>query len=462
MLSPVPALSARRRACLGGDRARARRGAGRATSWPSAAAARSGRHSPVGGREVAGPGGVAAVGERRGAGRGRVERDVVVRQQHVGHPGGGLGLVVAQPAELGGGERRDQHAADRLGAGLRSPVLGDQVERRRPRTGCRSRAARRGPARRRRPGRPCRAAGRPTPTASARSPRPAVAASYAASQARGSTSVPGGCGALRPTRGRCRRRRRPGGPWSTGWRSPPRARRSRPHNKYESRTNVKRPASRRVPARREQSDDRRDEDLRRLPRRRRGPALPRTPGARGRRRRARPRLLAARRTGRPARASATRRTRRPPASRSSSASRRRRRSRTRTTRPSALEDEEDLDDGEVGAERAGRLVDPDEGTGEDTEIEPGRRRRRHRRRRRLRRGGGRARGPRTRGLLREGRPRPRRVARRRTHMFLIWMLAVIIGIAGIVSLVPRTDPLGDRPDRPGVHRRAGRLQHLRK
>jgi hypothetical protein len=32
-----------------------------------------------------------------------------------------------------------------------------------------------------------------------------------------------------------------------------------------------------------------------------------------------------------------------------------------------LEGEEDLDDGEVGAERAGRLVDPDQGSGEDTE-----------------------------------------------------------------------------------------------
>jgi hypothetical protein len=32
-----------------------------------------------------------------------------------------------------------------------------------------------------------------------------------------------------------------------------------------------------------------------------------------------------------------------------------------------LEGEEDVDDGEVGAERAGRLVDPDEGLGEDTE-----------------------------------------------------------------------------------------------
>jgi hypothetical protein len=33
----------------------------------------------------------------------------------------------------------------------------------------------------------------------------------------------------------------------------------------------------------------------------------------------------------------------------------------------AREGDEDLDDGEVGAERAGRLVDPDEGSGEDTE-----------------------------------------------------------------------------------------------
>jgi hypothetical protein len=33
----------------------------------------------------------------------------------------------------------------------------------------------------------------------------------------------------------------------------------------------------------------------------------------------------------------------------------------------ALADAEDIDDGEVGAERAGRLVDPDAGFGEDTE-----------------------------------------------------------------------------------------------
>ena len=32
-------------------------------------------------------------------------------------------------------------------------------------------------------------------------------------------------------------------------------------------------------------------------------------------------------------------------------------------------DDEDLDDGEVGGERAGRLVDPDQGLGEDTEAE---------------------------------------------------------------------------------------------
>ncbi|MRJ76289.1 hypothetical protein GEV29_07055 [Aeromicrobium sp. SMF47] len=35
--------------------------------------------------------------------------------------------------------------------------------------------------------------------------------------------------------------------------------------------------------------------------------------------------------------------------------------------PYAVADEEVLDDGEVGAERAGRLVDPDGGIGEDTE-----------------------------------------------------------------------------------------------
>jgi hypothetical protein len=32
-------------------------------------------------------------------------------------------------------------------------------------------------------------------------------------------------------------------------------------------------------------------------------------------------------------------------------------------------DDEDLDDGEVGDQRAGRLVDPDEGLGEDTEAD---------------------------------------------------------------------------------------------
>jgi uncharacterized protein DUF5709 len=33
------------------------------------------------------------------------------------------------------------------------------------------------------------------------------------------------------------------------------------------------------------------------------------------------------------------------------------------------DDDEDLDDGEVGDQRAGRLVDPDEGLGEDTESD---------------------------------------------------------------------------------------------
>ncbi len=35
----------------------------------------------------------------------------------------------------------------------------------------------------------------------------------------------------------------------------------------------------------------------------------------------------------------------------------------------SADDEENLDDGEVGDQRAGRLVDPDEGSGEDTESD---------------------------------------------------------------------------------------------
>lgn len=37
--------------------------------------------------------------------------------------------------------------------------------------------------------------------------------------------------------------------------------------------------------------------------------------------------------------------------------------------PYALADEEDLDDGEVGRERSGRLVDPNAGIGEDVDAE---------------------------------------------------------------------------------------------
>jgi hypothetical protein len=49
-----------------------------------------------------------------------------VREQHLGHPGRALRLGVAQPAQLGDRERRDQHAAGHVGAGLGSAHLLDQ------------------------------------------------------------------------------------------------------------------------------------------------------------------------------------------------------------------------------------------------------------------------------------------------------------------------------------------------
>ncbi len=85
--------------------------------------------------EVAGARGVAAVGERLGVVGAQVERDVVVGEQDARHPCGVLRLVVAQPAQLGGGERGDEDAADRVGAGLRSAHLLDEVERRTCRAG---------------------------------------------------------------------------------------------------------------------------------------------------------------------------------------------------------------------------------------------------------------------------------------------------------------------------------------
>jgi hypothetical protein len=50
-----------------------------------------------------------------------------VGEQHLVGAGRGVGLVVTQPAQLGRGERRDQHAADRVGGGLRAAELADQV-----------------------------------------------------------------------------------------------------------------------------------------------------------------------------------------------------------------------------------------------------------------------------------------------------------------------------------------------
>ena len=43
------------------------------------------------------------------------------------HARSAVGLVVAQPAQLGDREGGDQHAADRVGARLRTAHLGDQV-----------------------------------------------------------------------------------------------------------------------------------------------------------------------------------------------------------------------------------------------------------------------------------------------------------------------------------------------
>ena len=125
---------------------RARRARGSATRV--ADGARSAGRAPLAlrGGEVAGAGGVAAVGEGGRARRARAWRET---SRGAAAPRrdacGALGLVVAQPAQLGGGERGDQHAADGVGARLRAAELRDQVARPPRRSGCRSRAGRRAP-----------------------------------------------------------------------------------------------------------------------------------------------------------------------------------------------------------------------------------------------------------------------------------------------------------------------------
>jgi hypothetical protein len=49
-------------------------------------------------------------------------------QEHTMRAGRGLRLVVAEPAQLGRRERRDEDAADRLGTGFRAAHLVDQLE----------------------------------------------------------------------------------------------------------------------------------------------------------------------------------------------------------------------------------------------------------------------------------------------------------------------------------------------
>ncbi len=83
----------------------------------------------------------------------------VVRQRDGRDPLGVLGLGVAQPAQLGGRERRDRHAAGAVRELLGAELGDERFGRARP-TACRSRAAPGGSPRRARRARPCRAAGR--------------------------------------------------------------------------------------------------------------------------------------------------------------------------------------------------------------------------------------------------------------------------------------------------------------
>ena len=117
----------------------------------------------------------------------------VMRKAH-GHGAGQRGrLMLGQPTQLGDGESGQWHAAHRLSPFTRAPravavaQFGDEIAGGRRPSGCRSIAT---PAARRcrsRPGRPCRAAGRPPPRRQhpARPPAAVSATASACPQARG-------------------------------------------------------------------------------------------------------------------------------------------------------------------------------------------------------------------------------------------------------------------------------------
>ena len=169
-------------------------------------------------RPVAGARRVAAIGDELA---GELQGQPVVGEQHVRDAGEHLGLVLAQPRELGDRERRDGHAADGVG-----PAVGAPARRRARRpaapTRCRSRASPGAARGGRRRARPCRAAGRRREIAATSRPCSSSNDESASHHACGSCSLRGGTvggwGGARCGRARRCRRRAPR-PCTLRWRS---------------------------------------------------------------------------------------------------------------------------------------------------------------------------------------------------------------------------------------------------
>ena len=371
MLSPVPGAEHLAASGPPGDRSRARRRAGADRARPRAAVEQVGAPPLLARRVVAGAARVAAVGERCGAGLGEVGGHVVVRQQHPLDPGRVLGLVVAQPAQLGHGEGRHQHAAHRLGTRLGTAVLARSAPRPRRPSGCRSRA---GPAE----------PGRPSPS---RATMPCCWPPTATAAARSSEGRRDGVGRRQPRTGvhlgarlgaeRCRVDDHTlVGVHQEGLRGLRRGVDSehQGHGSIFSTSLELKSSGAHAGAGgglpfdgdRTRLRGRRPGVVRRLQRRRRGPAVqPRRTWATPTSRTSSTAATRRRRSGRRPRATATRLTRRPTGE---SLDQRIAQEEPEADPYDATDvDDEDLDDGEVGDQRAGRLVDLDEGLGEDTE-----------------------------------------------------------------------------------------------